>query len=309
MIHWMPEAAEHVRNMQDIPKESLRTGADRIRAALDGMHPATARWDAWSKGLPISSIMYNHKYMEPEGTLSFLVAAMMCKKTGNRRLVGRFAHNEAVYASHLMYDDAQLTGAVFGEVAGIKPGRDGALYTIPVPDYIHLAVGLGVSWKLVNQDVYGGLVHLGKRDYVRLIRDSAAAYIRNRIMNIQNMPDTVQVPSDVQQWCEQQAPMIDVGDEPPCVAQARATMNRGENLSHSGRLLVATYAIHTGLDDDTINDMFTGAPDFNPRITKYQVRQIRAVQYKVPGCRWVERNHLCPGCNAIHPTKYRKPRG
>lgn len=84
-------------------------------------------------------------------------------------------------------------------------------------------------------------------------------------------------------------------------------MVKGENLPHAGRFLTAAFFIHAGLDNDSIGVMFQGAPDYDSKITKYYIGQIRRRGYSVPGCRWVASNGLCPGCDAAHPTKYRRP--
>ena len=84
-------------------------------------------------------------------------------------------------------------------------------------------------------------------------------------------------------------------------------MNAGENLQHSGRFLLAAFSIHAGMDDDSIAALYEGAPDYNHKITKYHIAQIRRRGYNVPACGWVASNGLCPGCDAPHPTEYRRP--
>ena len=158
---------------------------------------------------------------------------------------------------------------------------------------------------MINQICHAGLVYLNKTSYIRLIRDSAVAYLKDRIMKMQTLP-SISVPDDIQEWCASHAVQNHTGDEPPCVTECCMTMNRGENLTHAGRLLVATYMMHVGADDDTISTMFVGAPDYDKNITSYQIRQIRRRGYNVPGCRWIQRNNICPGCNASHPTRYKK---
>lgn len=306
VIHWLPEAAENVRDIYDIPQEVLVYGTDRLRAALDGMHPATKRYRAWCQDKPISRITHGNRYIEPAGTMSFLAAAMIIRKVGDIRLAGKFAYNEVTYTSYMLHDDDAGLNRVFSAMFGVTPDKADGLYTIPISRYLHLAAGLGASWGLINQICHTGLIYLNKSSYIRLIRDSAVLYLKNRIMKMQTLP-SICIPDDIQEWCAAHvAQDYTTGDEPPCVTECCMIMNRGENLTHAGRLLVATYMIHAGADDDTISTLFVGAPDYNKTITSNQLRQIRSRGYDVPGCRWIQRNNICPGCNASHPTRYKK---
>ena len=301
MFHFMPESAKHVRDMTPY---MAKLGADRLRAALDGMHPGMQKWREWCRGRTISSIILDQEYTEPDGTMSFLAAAMICRKTYNRKLAGRFSYIEAVYAAHILSGNRDHIGTVCREVLGSEPGRDKSRYTIPVHKYMRMAVGLGRRWKLVNRDVYGGVVRIHPNDMIRLLRDAITSYVRTRVTKGPVPPDTV-VPPDIAQWCSAHDTAVQPpGMVPPCVAQCRDVMSRGENLVHAGRFLVATYHIYNGMDDDTISQMYEGAPDYDPKTTSYHIRQIRRRGYGVPGCGWITSNGLCPGCDAAHPTKY-----
>lgn len=169
---------------------------------------------------------------------------------------------------------------------------------------------MGRRWKLVNQDVHAGLVSVEADGLVRLLRDATTGYIRERIdgMRKKGLPPGVGVPPDIIRWCAAQGTGPAIGDTPPCVKRCRDTMDRGENLPHAGRFLVAAYFVHGGLDDQTIGGMFAGAPDYDPKVTAQQISQIRRRGYLVPGCGCAASNGLCPGCDAPHP-KYVAPAG
>lgn len=309
-----------VRGMTKPDEADLEMGADRVRAAMAGTHPGDNRWDWWASEKSIGRAVMKGKYLEPEGTASFLLAAMMCRKVSNPKLTGRFAYTEALYAKRVLEgatrqqtDTTSLLRAGDGtdmypvceEVLGVRPGREGSGFTLPMPTYMSLAVGLGRSWKLVNQTVHGGMVYVDRGKLLRLMRDAITAYIRQRVVVMPAPP--VEVPVDISGWCEAQAATNAGGDVPPCIEQCRGVMDHGGNLSHAGRYFVGTYFINGGLDDEAIGDMFAGAPDYDRKITMSQIRQIRSRGYRVPSCSWVESNGLCPGCSAHHPTKYKKP--
>lgn len=319
-LHFMPEAARNVRGITEPDESVLELGADRVRAAMAGIHPGSPQWAGWSAGRRLGGAVLDGEYVEPEGTASFLLAAMICRKASNPKLTGRFAYIEAVYARRVL-EGATRPGAgtvsllsanattdmypVCEEVLGARPGSDGRYFTLQAGTYLSLAVGLGRTWKLVNQVVRGGMVYVDRGDLLRLLRDAITAYIRQRVVAMP--PPPVQVPPDVAGWCESQVSTAIGGDMPPCAEGCRAVMDRGENLSHPGRFFLANFLIHAGEDDETIAEKFVGAPDFDRRITLSQIRQIRGQGYPVPSCQWVDTNRLCPGCDAPHPTKYKKP--
>ena len=318
-LHFMPDAAQHVRGRLKLDERSVSLGADRVRAALAGMHPGVRQWADWSGGGELRGAVTGRSYTEPAGTMSFLAAAMMCRAASNPQLIGRFAYNEALYAQLILNnvlinrlggpEMRKYVWSVCREVIGVEPnvepgGRVPA-YTLPVVPYLKFATGLGRSWKLVNQTVHGGRIYLQGDKLVRLLRDAITAYIRDRIKKMPQPP--VEVPRDIMEWCADRAAPSGGGDVPPCVEKCRSMMDAGENLQHNGRFLLATFFIQTGMDDAAIAAMFQGAPDYSEKTTKYHIGQIRRRGYSVPGCGKVQTNGLCPGCDAVHPTKYKKP--
>lgn len=316
-FHFMPEARAALRGKAELDASDAALGTERLLAALDGVHPGMRRWKVWGSGRAIGGSVGGSEYGD-DGPVSFLAAAMICRKASFPKLTGKFAYVESLYAVHVLNNMMRGYGRPAGsvrpsealnplcrEVLGTEPGRDDADYTIPVPEYLNVAVGLGRSWKLVNQTVHAGMVNVSRDGLVRLLRDAITAYIRERIKSMPDPP--VEVPPEITGWCADRAEAAGGGDTPPCVEQCRSRMDAGENLPHNGRFLLATFSAHMGMEDGDIAAMFEGAPDYSEKITKYYIGQIRRRGYSVPSCRWVSSNGLCPGCDARHPTEYKKP--
>jgi DNA primase large subunit len=85
---------------------------------------------------------------------------------------------------------------------------------------------------------------------------------------------------------------------PPCVKHALDVMDKGENLPHSARLMLATYMLAVGKPVDEIVAMFQNAPDFNEKITRYQVEHLAGTKgsrtkYSVPSCEKLRNENLC----------------
>ena len=342
-MHFMPDSAGVIRDMSSDNAKSIPNveplmhgdgsggarladrhvllGAERVRAALAGLHPGMQRWSDWGRRRPIYGMVSNMTYVEPEGTLSFLAASMICRKMSNPKLTGLFAYTEATYAERVlervvMHRDGGKEGrdrikSICKEVLGATPDTmpKGGLpiYRLPFVTYMKHTTGLGRKWKLINQTVHDGLVHIDGGTLTRLLRDSITAYIRERIKNMPEPP--INAPADIVEWCTSRTEKTDGGggDMPPCVEQCIAKMNAGENLQHNGRFLLATFSIHAGMDDASIAAFFEGAPDYSAKTTTYHIGQIRERGYYVPSCQKIASNGLCPGCDATHPTKYKKP--
>jgi DNA primase large subunit len=75
-------------------------------------------------------------------------------------------------------------------------------------------------------------------------------------------------------------------------------MGRGENLPHSARVMLATYMLAIGKPIDEIVMMYQNAPDFNEKITRYQVEHLAGLKgsrtkYSVPSCEKLLNENLC----------------
>jgi len=87
-------------------------------------------------------------------------------------------------------------------------------------------------------------------------------------------------------------------DYPPCVKHALEVMARGENLPHSARVMLATYMLAIGKPVDEIVRLYENAPDFNEKITRYQVEHLAGMKgsktkYSVPSCDKLRNENLC----------------
>ena len=108
------------------------------------------------------------------------------------------------------------------------------------------------------------------------------------------------------------------GGLPPCVASLLEALRRGENLPHSARFALAafmcSYLLAMGKPVEEavaeIAEMFKTAPDYDEKITRYQVEHICGLRggmkrYTPPSCEWMRTNDLCvANCGVTHPMQY-----
>mgnify|MGYP000284504932 CR=1 FL=1 len=103
----------------------------------------------------------------------------------------------------------------------------------------------------------------------------------------------------------------EVRGTPPCMEAILEALKNGENLPHTARFAITTYLLWRGWDVDQIVDLFRTAPDFNEKITRYQVQHIAGQtggrkQYAVPSCRTMSAWGLCPAkCGVKSPARFK----
>lgn len=259
--------------------------------------------------------------------LSFPVALMIVKATGLDHLVKRFSHTEAVRVEKLLEDEREeLVVQIFRHIlkinlvavtADAKGGGSGLHafdYKIPLTDYLKRATHFHqLEWKLVNRVVSQGYVYLRTHEMIRLIRQEIDGMIRARLnaLPVPRLPENLD--ATVKDLAARSPPppkivsVIAPDKYPPCVTTAQAMLEKGENLPHYARFLLTTYLVAAGRTVDDIIQMYGRSPDFNERITRYQVEHIAGlrggrVKYRPPSCRTLVTHSFCfkvPECSDI----------
>lgn len=247
--------------------------------------------------------------------LTFLVTLIMVKSIGMEPVLKKYALAEARRAEKFLTEDLKkqndaqrqaLLSKIFGDIFCLTIGTtdDGRLFKVKVTDYLARSSHFHEQeWKMINRLVSDGQVYLGPDETVRLVRNELAVMINNRVhaMNLPALPRAIKDRSDALRT--ELAPhyeyrMRSVTEYPPCVKHAIDVMNRGENLPHSARLMLATYMLAIDKPIDEIVEMFKNAPDFNERITRYQVEHLAGskgsrTKYSVPSCDKLRTENLC----------------
>ncbi|MHB1492678.1 MAG: hypothetical protein ACYCR7_01945 [Thermoplasmataceae archaeon] len=109
---------------------------------------------------------------------------------------------------------------------------------------------------------------------------------------------------------------VDSSCFPPCVLHFLSDARAGVNLPHMARFTMVSFLHHVGMKNEEIMNIFKSAPDFNERITSYQVNHVTGhssgTEYSPPKCSVLKSNHLCYMdndyvCNSEwlkHPMQY-----
>lgn len=237
--------------------------------------------------------------------LSFLVAAIILRMTNIGTMVSKFAMAESRRVEKFLEHDLNnmsriekqnLTLSILSELFETEIKIEKLEYIVPVSSYlIHSLTFHEKEWKLVNRRVFDGAVHLTTHESVRLIRTKVGKLIKQRINSIpqqKNMPLLMKSVEKLREIAKRFhfEPVLSK-DYPPCITHAIDVLEKGENLSHSGRLMLASYLIQRGQTPGQIHPLFKTAPDYNPRVTAYQIGSLKG--YKCAGCDKLDSQSLC----------------
>jgi len=248
--------------------------------------------------------------------LTFLIALVIVKSVGIDQVLRKFALAEARRAEKFLTDDLRkqnenkkgcLFMKIFQEIFKLRivVSEDQRLFKVRVVDYLARASHFHEQeWKLINRLVHKGYVYLDADETVRLIRNelSVLIYDKVRAMTLPTLPQSIKSKADdlrlrlISRY--EHRPTATITAYPPCIKHALEVMNKGDNLPHSARVMLATYMLAIGKPLDEIVSMYENAPDFNEKITRYQVEHLAGMKgshtkYSVPSCDKIRNENLC----------------
>ena len=265
----------------------------------------------------------------PREVFSFLLAVVLLKLSGMNTLIKRFSLAEARRAEKYLERDLSSSSSKTKEELSIKIIKDlfsvnvkkqDGYFVISVSDYLSHAINFHErEWKLVNRKVENGLVFLTSHETVRLVRKELGNYINSKIYSATSpsMSDAFQEPVKRLTALAKKfsTPMVLSTEYPPCIKHAIQVLENGENLPHSGRFMLATFLLGRGQTVEQIAPLFKNAPDYNERVTLYQINHLAGksgsgTKYSCPSCERLKTQDLCfiiPECDGIiNPLQFGK---
>ncbi|NDB47063.1 MAG: DNA primase [Nitrososphaeria archaeon] len=256
---------------------------------------------------------------------SFLVAVILLKQCNANTLIRRFSLAEARRAEKFLEKDLvnshtneEIAIKIIKDLFSMNVTKSGDYFVIPVSDYLLHAVHFHEQeWKLVNRLVDNGKVFLSAHETVRLIRKELDSFISKKIRsaNIPDIQESFKKPLDTLASLAKKftVQIVETTEQPPCIKHALEILSKGENLPHSGRFMLATYLLNKGQAIEEIAPLFKNAPDYNEKITLYQLKHLAGnfgsgTKYACPSCEKLKSENLCfaiPECaNIINPLQF-----
>ena len=260
---------------------------------------------------------------------SFPLAIVLLKLTGMNTLIKRFSLAEARRAEKYLEKDLaniadeskkELAIRIIDDLFSIQIKKLDDYFIIPISNYLTHSINFHErEWKLINRHVENGYVFLTPHETVRLIRKELGNYINSKIIN-------AKTPTMIPGFEDKVAKLINLskkfithsvtsGEYPPCIKHAIDVLEKGENLPHSGRFMLATFLLSRHQSVEQIAPLFKNAPDYNEKVTLYQLNHLAGTsgsgtQYSCPSCEKLKTQNLCfaiPECNNIfNPLQFGK---
>jgi len=270
-------------------------------------------------------------YVLEREVFSFLLAIVLLKLTGMNTLIKRFALAEARRAEKYLEKDLanitdeskkELAIRIIDDLFSIQIKKQDDYFIIPISNYLKHSVNFHErEWKLINRLVRNGFVYLTPHETVRLIRKELSSYINSKIINAKTPSMIKGFEDPVNQLVSLSKKFVTytvtTGEYPPCIKHAIEVLEKGENLPHSGRFMLATYLLARNQSVEQIAPLFKNAPDYNERVTFYQLNHLAGTsgsgtQYSCPSCEKLKTQNLCfaiPECdNIFNPLQFGKKR-
>ena len=281
---------------------------ERIKVATEGRIFVSDLTDEASK-----------EHILPREVFSFLLAVILLKLSSKPTLVNRFALAEAQRAEKFLESDLgdnkndskRLAIRIIGDLFSVEIGERDNDFVVPIQDYIRHSIKFHErEWKLVNRRVEGGFVFLNTHQTVRLIRQKLTEHIKYNITQAKT-PQMIQglesITADIVKLAKRfEGNVVYSGEYPPCIKHAIKVLEDGENLPHSGRFMLATFLLARDKSIQEIAPLFKNAPDYNEKITLYQLNNLagaNGTKYTCPSCVKLNTQDLCfkiPECDKIY---------
>ncbi|MFB5619212.1 MAG: DNA primase [Candidatus Nitrosomaritimum aestuariumsis] len=298
-------------------KQLIEKAYERITVAADGkIYKSDLDGDHVSKEAAL-----------PREVFSFLLAIVLLKLSGMHTLIKRFSLAEARRAEKYLEKDLanisdesknQLAIKVIDDLFSVQVEKLDDYFVIPVSNYLKHSINFHErEWKLINRHVENGKVYLSPHETVRLIRKELGTYINSKIVNARTPTMIPGFEDSVNKLVSLSKKFVTYtvtsGEYPPCVKHAIEILEKGENLPHSGRFMLATFLLSKGQSVQQIAPLFKNAPDYNERVTLYQLNHLAGTsgagtQYSCPSCEKLKTQNLCfatSECdNIINPLQF-----
>ena len=295
-------------------RQVIEEGRDRVMEAMseDGLHDHTATDDA-------KAII---------AVLSYPIARMLVSSVGDILLIRRYALKEAKAAyEHMVGEDTEFLLEMAGEELDLPAElvEDGGEETVRLhfSDYLKNASSIRhKAWKLHNQDLREGYVHLTKRKFARLLQEALRQRIEDELplevtdAILDQLGDEIDTVVEGVEALRESIQKESYGEFsleylPPCMLDLLTKTQQGVNVPHTGRFALTAFLSHVGLDADDILNLFRASSDFKESIASYQVHHITGdisgTRYTPPSCSTMVTYGIClkdKRCQSVGSPRY-----
>jgi len=291
------------------------------------------------KSKEILSGVIKHGYVVTEASDEFFYAhftnLILLALVEDPSLTERYCVAESKRVYYELLDEDELTELLLllAHTFGVKLYYDKRYY-IHFIDYISNGCSrISRYYKAIFLGrVHRGWVPLSEKECIRVLVEIYKSWLRQCVKRARKNLLLTDVPEGLLKlaefisrlWREQRkrtviiaTKFLELGQYPPCIEKLLEDLKSGKNLPHHARFALATFLLNIGKPIDEVVDLFRTSPDFNERITRYQVEHLAGlrgsrVKYSPYKCSNMKSLGLCVDvegkiCKGIHhPLQYYK---
>lgn len=182
--------------------------------------------------------------------------------------------------------------------------------------------------KLINQRLEKGKIILSKNEFVRFLSQAIYRKIFTSLpTDTKGIPDSFRAIANAlskqafsesfQAFNAKLSGNIKADAFPPCISEMYAKILSGANLNHTERFTLAAFLVSVGMGVEQVIAVFKNAPNFNEKITRYQIERIAGsgnkTNYAPASCAKMKSYKLCIRngelCGNIkHPMQFYRSR-
>jgi len=260
----------------------------------------------------------------------FYLQVLIVKATENSFVERRFIDAYSKFSSSFLLKENEENIKVLAKNLGINVKlyeiNGEYYYGVPFYEFIKFTRKLSDKfWKIYYFPVDKGFVLLNKRNIVRLLQEAIRIRLFEIFFSIKATPkkiysiaqDLIKEIRDIIPRNETQLKRDFITKDhrlyPPCIKYLLNNIDKG--LSHSERFTLVTFLNAMGYKKEEIIQLFNLTPDFNEKMTRYQVEHILGLRggktrYSIPSCRKIvsygfcKADDTCRRYSIIHPLKY-----
>jgi DNA primase large subunit len=322
---FLREAAAHIR-AERITLEELLSEPAYARARSLGKARVI---EALEKGPPTGPVAVDTADQLAQ-LLAYPVARILVSANADNYLIRRFALREAMAAEIRLEAESDDFVLHLAAELGLDLRREEHGFRLHFADFLRLTNTLREPpWKLINQKLDSGYLHLRREKVLRVLRNAVERYIEEGLPLPVN--DAIEKAfrgelAELRARLEEKKATFkadDIGKVsitrfPPCMYNLLAQIQNHENVPHMGRFAIVSFLHTIGLSNEEIFRVFGDVPDFAADITKYQIDHITGTtsptEYTPPECATMKSYGICPGPDRLclrikHPLSYYRIKG
>ncbi len=173
--------------------------------------------------------------------------------------------------------------------------------------------------KLVNRSLENGIVYLNQNDLARFVSELSRERVLSSLpVSMEDVPkELVETSKKLkaqlavrqrQEFDLKSLGAVEAESFPPCMQKIYSELLAGQNANHAARFNLATFLVAIGMSSEQIVNVFSKAPNFDEKVTRYQVEKIAGrgkARYSPSSCAKMREYELCvANCPVNHPVQF-----